>query len=227
MGNNAPMNSLGSAGQPENSEATALRVLRNLEANAHSPEALRDAILAVQELGEKVITEAKADAARLLRETAAVAEQLTDESLAAAAQVERDVATQWEQIVIEREKLEREIADWKAAVAARPTGGEGDVDQMRLRVAEEREQLARERELFDRRAAEWEAAVAAQRGSTPPGHLTHEEEQLRQRISEHRSRLVSMLQAALTELEPLDLPAPSQPGAGDMSSALTTRARNA
>jgi hypothetical protein len=234
------MSSLGSADQTGTTEATGTRILRYLEARRDSPEAFREAALVLQEQGEKVIAEAKADAARLLRETAAIAERLTDESRAAAAQVEREIAKQWEQIVYEREKLDREIAEWRATVATQPTSNGHDEDLLR-RISEERVLLARERELFERKVADWEAAVAQQRDATASGaghdpaltangqgvaDLKRAEEQALQRLSEHRHQLVSMLQTALSELEPLDLSG-SESGAGDLSSTLTTRARNA
>jgi hypothetical protein len=241
MGNNAAVSSVGSAGEVRHiAEATALRVLRDLEANGNSPEALRNAILTVTRAGEELIAEAKADAARLLRETAAMAERLTEESRAATAHAEREIAQRWEQIGRERKKLDREIAEWKAAATATPARSSQDQNELLSRISAEREQLALERELFDRRAREWETAAAAQReaisreareeaehaldASTQRlADLTREEEHLRRRIGEHRYELVSLLRSALSELEPLDLSAAPQSEAGDLSSALTSR----
>jgi chromosome segregation ATPase len=164
---------------------------------------------------------------------------LTEESRAATAHAEREIAQRWEQIVREREKLDREIAEWKTAVTATPARSSQDQDEL-LRISAEREQLARERELFDRRAREWETAAAAQReaisreareeaehaldASTQRlADLTREEEHLRRRIGEHRYELVSLLRSALSELESLDLSAAPRSEAGDLSSALTSR----
>src|SRR5205823_4366526 len=81
-----------SGGDEVTTHTSARGGTHDVEGGDESPEAIGNAILAAKRVGNELIAEARAEAARLLRESAAISERLTEQIRAAAAHLEADLA---------------------------------------------------------------------------------------------------------------------------------------
>jgi cell division septum initiation protein DivIVA len=163
-----------------------------------SPEALGNAILAAKHAGEELLAAAQQEADQILSAAAAEADRLAEQARAKTADRERELDER--QARFKRERAEHQLAvnDWSTKIEA-------------------------EREAMMAQArAEVDAVVAAEERKL--SELQREEEQIRALIGARQMQSVSMLRAALRELEALvSLDEADEIGSGDLPIALQTR----
>jgi cell division septum initiation protein DivIVA len=164
--------------------------------DAESPEVLGNAILAAKRAGEQLVAAAQEEANQIVAAARGEADRLIEDARAFGA----DLRHELEQ---ERERIQRERADHERAA-----------NEWAAKVETERESV-----LVGARA-EAEAALAA--GEQKLREIEREQDEVERLISETQAHFVSMLQAALAELEPL-----SDDGEGsrrrDLSGTLASR----
>jgi cell division septum initiation protein DivIVA len=163
-----------------------------------SAEALGNAILAAKHAGEELIAAAQEEANQILADAAAEADRLAEQARNSTADIERELAQ-------ERERLERERADHERAV-----------NEWSAKVETEKEATMAQ--------ARAEAAAVLERSEEKLGELIREKDTIERLISEMQTKFISMLQAALAELEPLiAVEEAGESSDGDLPGALQTR----
>ncbi|TMM11376.1 MAG: hypothetical protein E6F98_10825 [Actinobacteria bacterium] len=163
-----------------------------------SPEVLGNAILAAKHAGEELLEAARQEADQILSDAAAEADRLVEQARAKTAERERELDQRRAQFERERADHERAAGEWSTKVEA-------------------------EREAMMAKArAEVDAVVAAEQRKL--SELQAEEEEIRALIGAKQMQFVSMLRAALAELEALfSLDEADEVGNGDLPAALHTR----
>jgi cell division septum initiation protein DivIVA len=163
-----------------------------------SAEALGNAILAAKHAGEELIAAAQEEANQILADAAAEADRLAEQARNSTADIERELAQ-------ERERLERERADHERAV-----------NEWSAKVETEKEATMAQ--------ARAEAAAVLERSEEKLGELIREKDTIERLISDMQTKFISMLQAALAELEPLiAVEEAGESSDGDLPGALQTR----
>lgn len=163
-----------------------------------SPEVLGNAILAAKHAGDELLAAAQQEADEILTAAVAEADRLADQARANTADRERELDQRRAQFERERAKHEQSVNEWSTKVAA----------EREAMIAQAR--------------AEVDAAVAAE--GQKLSELQREEEEIRTLIVAKQMQFVSMLRAALAELEALfSLDEANDVGDGDLPAALRTR----
>jgi cell division septum initiation protein DivIVA len=163
-----------------------------------SPEALGNAILAAKHAGEELIAAAQEEADQILAAAAAEADRLAEQARSNAADVDRELAQERERLERARTDHERAVKEWSTTVEA-----EKEATMVRARAEAEAVRKASEQKL---------------------GELNQEKVEIERLILEMQTKFISMLQAALAELEPLiAVEEAPQSSDGDLPGALQTR----
>jgi cell division septum initiation protein DivIVA len=163
-----------------------------------SPEVLGNAILAAKHAGEELIAAAQEEADQILAAAAAEADRLAEQARTNTADIERELAQARERLERERAEHERAVNEWSAEVEA-----------------EKKATMAQARA---------EAEAVLEESEQKLGELKQDQARIERLISDMQAKFISMLQAALAELEPLI--AANEAGEslnGDLPGALQTR----
>ena len=163
-----------------------------------SPEALGNAILAAKHAGEELIAAAQEEANQILAAAAAEADRMAEQARTNTADIDRELAQERERLERERADHERAVNEWSATVEA-----EKEATMVRARA---------------------EAEAVRETSEQKLGELKREKEEIERLISEMQTKFISMLQAALAELEPLiAVEEAKESSDGDLPGALQTR----